>query len=124
MKKLFPTKVDLIEYMRWRLGDDPTCASRYMVTVWRHHTNLRDGFGFRRVDDILIKFARQYAESQSLSPGQTKIVVKRMPRYARQIVERYEKPERVLQAMIEDGWWGSDQHDKLPAETTGGNCHG
>ncbi len=103
--KQSPTKKQMVEYAKQRLATDPECAYRCMVRVWKNHTDLKDGCGFRNVDDILMDFADQLVHRGWLSPKQTEIVLNRMPRYARQIVCRYADPENIKNAMIKDGWF-------------------
>jgi hypothetical protein len=91
------TKKELVEQLRRRLGSDPRWALRALMRIYQNQTAdeqardatiERNGIGFSGPDaEILGSFARQYESRRSLSPKQMALLMRKIPSYARQIVE-------------------------------------
>ena len=91
------SKKDIIECLRQRLATDPRWALRALIRIYQNQTTdeqskdatiERNGIGFSGPDaEILSSFARQYQRRGCLSPKQMIILRRRIPAYARQIVQ-------------------------------------
>ena len=91
------SKKDLIEHLRQRLASDPRWALRSLPRRSQHHAAEkesqhpiieRNDIGFSGPDaEILSSFARQYQRRRSLSPKQMHLLQRKIPSYARQIVQ-------------------------------------
>ena len=91
------SKKDLIEQLRHRLASNDCWALRALMRIYQNQTAdeqcreitiERNGIGFTGPDaEILTSFARQYQRRGCLSPKQMIILRRRMPAYARQIVQ-------------------------------------
>jgi len=91
------SKKDMIEQLRQRLTSNDRWALRALMRIYQNQTAdeqcrettiERNGIGFTGPDaEILTSFARQYQRRGCLSPKQMIILRRRMPAYARQIVQ-------------------------------------
>ena len=91
------SKKDLIEQLRHRLSSNDRWALRALMRIYQNQTAdeqcrettiERNGIGFTGPDaEILTSFARQYQRRGSLTERQMMILRRRMPAYARQIVQ-------------------------------------
>ncbi len=91
------SKKDMIEQLRHRLASNDRWALRALMRIYQNQTAdeqnsestiERNGIGFTGPDaEILTSFARQYQRRGSLSPKQMIILRRRIPAYARQIVQ-------------------------------------
>jgi hypothetical protein len=91
------SKKDLIEHLRQRLANNDRWALRALVRIYQNQTadeRCREAtiegnsIGFTGPDaEIMTSFARQYQRRERLSPKQMIILRRRMPAYARQIVQ-------------------------------------
>lgn len=87
----------MIEQLRQRLASDPRWALRALMRIYQNQTAdeqssertiERNGVGFSGPDaEILTSFARQYQRRGSLSERQMAVLIRRIPCYARQIVQ-------------------------------------
>ena len=102
------TKKQTIAYLRERLGSDNTFAAQHLVKIYQQQTDdeknmeqsqQQNGVGFTAYDaDFLSSLAKQYIERRSLSPTQMALLMKRMPKYAKQILGMVN--QRKLEEMI------------------------
>lgn len=91
------SKKDLIEHLRQRLASDPRWALRALIRIYQNQTAdeqahdatiERNGIGFSGPDaEILSSYARQYLRRWSLSPKQMNLLQRKIPSYARQILD-------------------------------------
>ena len=91
------SKKDMIEQLRQHLASNDRWALRALMRIYKNQTAdeqcreatiERNGIGFTGPDaEILTSFARQYQRRGSLSPKQIIILRRRIPAYARQIVQ-------------------------------------
>jgi hypothetical protein len=91
------SKKDLIEHLRQRLATDHRWALRALIRIYQNQTAdeqskdatiERNGIGFSGPDaEILSSFARQYLRRRSLSPKQMNLLQRKIPSYARQILQ-------------------------------------
>jgi hypothetical protein len=91
------SKKDLIEHLRQRLANNDRWALRALIRIYQNQTAdeqskdatiERNGIGFSGPDaEILSSFARQYLRRRSLSPKQMNLLQRKIPSYARQIVQ-------------------------------------
>jgi hypothetical protein len=91
------SKKDLIEHLRQRLSSDPRWSLRSLIRIYQNQTIdeqskdatiERNGIGFSGVDaEILSSFARQHLRRRSLSPKQMNLLQRKIPSYARQILQ-------------------------------------
>jgi hypothetical protein len=91
------SKKDMIEQLRHRLASNDRWALRALMRIYQNQTAdeqcqettiERNGIGFTGPDaEILTSFARQYQRRGCLSPKQMIILRRRIPAYARQIVQ-------------------------------------
>ena len=91
------SKKDMIEQLRQRLASKDRWALRALMRIYQNQTAdeqnsettiERNGIGFTGPDaEILSSFARQYQRRGSLSERQMIILRRRIPAYARQIVQ-------------------------------------
>jgi hypothetical protein len=88
---------DMIEQLRHRLASNDRWALRALIRIYQNQTAdeqcreatiERNGIGFTGPDaEILTSFARQYQRRGGLSERQMIILRRRIPAYARQIVQ-------------------------------------
>jgi len=91
------SKKDMIEQLRLRLASQDRWALRALLRIYQNQTAdeqcreatiERNGIGFSGPDaEILTSFARQYQQRGWLSDKQMAILRRRIPAYARQIVQ-------------------------------------
>ena len=91
------SKKDLIEQLRHRIASNDRWALRTLMRIYQNQTAdeqcreatiERNGIGFTGPDaEIMTSFARQYQRRGCLSPKQMIILRRRIPAYARQIVQ-------------------------------------
>ena len=91
------SKKDMIEQLRHRLASNDRWALRALLRIYQNQTTdeqyreatiERNGIGFTGPDaEILTSFARQYQRRGCLSERQMIILHRRIPVYARQIVQ-------------------------------------
>ncbi len=91
------SKKDMIEQLRHRLASNDRWALRALIRIYQNQTAdeqcreatiERNGIGFTGPDaEILTSFARQYQRRGGLSERQMIILRRRIPAYARQIVQ-------------------------------------
>ena len=91
------SKKDMIEQLRHRLASSDRWALRALMRIYQNQTAdeqcreatiERNGIGFTGPDaEILTSFARQYQRRGVLSERQMIILRRRIPAYARQIVQ-------------------------------------
>ena len=91
------SKKDLIEQLRHRLASNDRWALRALMRIYQNQTAdeqcreatiERNGIGFTGPDaEILTSFARQYQRRGRLTEKQMIILRRRIPAYARQIVQ-------------------------------------
>lgn len=91
------TKKDKIAYLKEKLGNDPKWAIRGMLRVYAEQTASEkamggtvddNGVGFSGVDgNILSSFSDQIDHGRNMSEKQMRIILKKMPKYARQLME-------------------------------------
>ena len=92
------TKNNTVAYIRHQLNTNPAWAIKAMVKIYdlyqtadeqisqaTHHLN---GIGFSGCDaNILSSFAQQVKAGRNMSPKQLTIVLKKMPRYVKQVMQ-------------------------------------
>ena len=88
----------MIEQLRHRLASNDRWALRALLRIYQNQTAdeqcreatiERNGIGFTGPDaEILSSFARQYQRRGCLRPKQMAILHRRIPAYARQIVQQ------------------------------------
>ena len=91
------TKKARIEYTRTMLGTNDAWALRGLVRIFENQTedeqahatvSHNNGIGFTGIDgEFLTSLAKQYQKNGSLSAKQMVHVFKKMPKYAKQLVE-------------------------------------
>ena len=91
------SKKDMIEQLRHRLASNDRWALRALMRIYQNQTAdeqnsestiERNGIGFSGPDaEILSSFARQYLRRRNLSPKQMNLLQRKIPSYARQIVQ-------------------------------------
>ena len=91
------SKKDLIEHLRQRLSSDPRWSLRSLIRIYQNQTIdeqskddtiERNGIRFSGPDaEILSSFARQYLRRRSLRPKQMNLLQRKIPSYARQILQ-------------------------------------
>jgi len=89
------TKKGRIEFLKEKLASDARWALRGLVRIYEYQTEEEkaiegtrenNGVGFTGVDgDILSSFAKQVMMGRNLSPKQSVILFKKMPKYASQL---------------------------------------
>lgn len=94
-----------LEVIKQKVGSDPKWASKAIVRLFEEQTaserisyatTEKNGRGFNGVDaEILSSFAGQIQRGRSLSPKQLAIAYKKLPKYAKQLLElaNTSKPE-------------------------------
>lgn len=108
------TKKDKLDFIRWKLGSVVALARKALLMIYRRgQTPMeralkgqvleeKNGCGFTAFDcEILTSFAEQLISRGRLSERQDQILMNRMPRYARQILEM-EDNQRLCAAIIRD----------------------
>ena len=93
-------KYQKLDFIKHKCATDPRWALRALERIYADqtraeqaagHTSEHNGVGFSGVDgDILSSFAEQFARRRSLSPKQMEILFKKMPKYARQLLNAVE----------------------------------
>jgi len=101
------SKQAIIEHLRQRLAGNDRWAVRALLRIYQNQTAdeqcreatiERNGIGFTGPDaEILTSFARQYQQRGRLTEKQMTILRRRIPAYARQIVQCTE-PTRLEHA--------------------------
>lgn len=91
------SKKDMIAQLRLRLANDPRWALRALMRIYQNQTASEkamqqtiehNGVGFCGPDaEILSSFAQQYQRRGRLSERQMAVLCRRIPSYARQIVQ-------------------------------------
>ena len=92
------TKQNTVNYVRGMLATNETWALKALVRIFRENqtadeqsaetTSHDNGIGFSGIDaNFLSSLAKQYISRGSLSPKQTGFVLKKMPKYAGQVVK-------------------------------------
>lgn len=103
-------KKDKLAYMREMVGTDQRWAIRGLLKIFEYQTasekatestNEDNGVGFSGVDaEILSSFAKQVSKGRNMSPKQMAIIYKKMPKYAKQLMniaeEKRMKPWNIL----------------------------
>lgn len=89
-------KGDLIEFIRTKLGTNEAWAKKALLKIYDRQTqdekssestNHHNNVGFTGADaHILSSFAKQLLYKKFLSPKQMAIVLRKMPKYCRQIM--------------------------------------
>lgn len=92
-----PTKGNQFLYIRHQLATDPAWALRALVKIYERQTASekstqgtieQNGIGFSGIDgNFFSSLAEQYNRKGTLSEKQMVIVMKRMKKYARQILD-------------------------------------
>jgi hypothetical protein len=90
------TKTQIRDFVRTKLETDPRWAKAALLKIYEFQTSdeqiseyTRDhnGVGFTGIDgQILTSFAKQLNRKGYLSPRQMELVMKKMPKYWRQII--------------------------------------
>ena len=90
------TKYQIKEYVRTKLGTDPHWAKNALLKIFEFQTadeqewettHDHNGVGFTGIDgEILSSFAKQLQKKNWLSPKQMDILLKKMPKYWKQII--------------------------------------
>jgi hypothetical protein len=103
-----PTKTQIKEFVKRKLGTDPKWAQNALVKIYdfqtreeqqRQNTLIYNGVGFTGTDGkILSSFARQFLRHGALSQKQLELLMKKMPKYWIQIVKISNKEK--LQSLI------------------------
>ena len=91
------TKKSKQAFIREMVGTDQRWAVRALVRIYNNQTedeqaaemtNHHNGIGFTGADaEILSSFAKQVLKGRQLSAKQMAILFRKMPRYARQLME-------------------------------------
>lgn len=105
-----PTKHQVKEFLKHKLGTDKDWARRALVRIYSCQTEeeqqaetnyVYNGVGFTGFDaEILSSFAKQLAEHNRLSRKQDKVLLKRMPKYWKQIYNM--RTEEINRHMAEN----------------------
>ena len=103
----------MVEFMRVKLGTNPTCARRALIRIFENQTeyeqsaetvNEFNGIGFTKSDgQLLTSFANQLSDRGFLSPKQMNILFRRMPKYAGQLFETKTDKAHLLEIMEREG---------------------
>jgi len=103
-------KGDLIEFIRTKLGTNEAWAKKALLKIYDRQTqdekssestHYHNNIGFTGADaHILSSFAKQLLYKKFLSPKQMAIVLRKMPKYCRQImsISNPEDLERIYLA--------------------------
>lgn len=108
------TKKDKLDFIRRKLDSVVALARKSLLMIYqRGQTPMeralkgqvleeKNGYGFTAFDcEILTSFAEQLLAKGWLSERQDQILMKRMPRYARQILEM-ENDQRLCAAIMQE----------------------
>lgn len=89
------TKKDRISFLKTQLSTQATWALRGLVRIYEYQTaseqssmttHVHNGVGFSGADaEILSSYAEQYKRKGTLTEKQLAILLKKMPKYARQL---------------------------------------
>lgn len=100
MYKTLNTKKAKIQYMREKLATNPHWATAGVLRIFENQTEdeqqaestrEHNGIGFTGIDgEILSSFAKQMLAGRPLSSKQMAILFKKMPKYAKQLVNAAE----------------------------------
>ena len=92
-----PTKTQIKEFVKRKLGTDPKWAQNPLVKIYDFQTReeqqsrntlIYNGVGFTGTDGkILSSFAQQFLKHGTLSEKQMELLMKKMPKYWIQIVK-------------------------------------
>jgi hypothetical protein len=103
----------MVEFMRVKLGTNPTWARRALIRIFENQTeyeqsaetvNEFNGIGFTKSDgQLLTSFANQLSDRGFLSPKQMNILFRRMPKYAGQLFETKTDKAHLLEIMEREG---------------------
>ena len=95
------TQKDRMNYVRYRLKKDPRWALRALVVIFNHQTesekisettHLYNNVGFAGNDaGLFSSFAKQYLRKGFLSDKQMYLLMKRIHKYSRQIIDNSDK---------------------------------
>jgi len=106
------TKQQIKEFVRGKLANDTRWALHGLTKIFEFQTadeqeyettSEYNGVGFTGVDgEILSSFAKQYNNRKWLSEKQMAILMKKMPKYWKQIISISD--EEKLKAMIPEGF--------------------
>lgn len=107
MKKI--TKIETTTYFKKMLSTSTKWAVAGMVKIYEYQTadeqnteetHESNGVGFSHCDaNILTSFSKQVGRGWNLSPKQMALVFKKMPKYARQLIEHADT-EKVNKAIL------------------------
>lgn len=100
------TNKNIESFVRRQLATNPIWAVKAMVRIFKenqteqeqavHATNQLNGIGFTGIDaNILSSFSEQYEKRGTLSPKQTQLVLKMMPKYAKQVIAFSDKEKLI-----------------------------
>lgn len=93
------TKKENIQHWKDKLGNNIGWAVRGLMAIYKNQTEEErstkatlenNGLGFTGFDaEILTGVAQQYQRTGALYPGQKRVLLKRMPKYANQLYKQY-----------------------------------
>ena len=94
----FKTKLELISALRSQLSNKPSQALKALVTLFNRqtedekqneHTRHFNNVGFNHNDaKILSSIAKQYIRLGTLSERQMQVLMRLVPKYAKQLIEK------------------------------------
>jgi len=89
------TKKDRIAHIRTMLASNPQWAIKGLIRIYENQTDDEqangitshdNGIGFNGVDsELLSSFAEHINRGRTMSPKQMDLILKKMPKYARQL---------------------------------------
>lgn len=95
------TKKATIDHWKGKLGSNVGWAVRGLMAIYKNQTDEEkntkatlesNGLGFTGFDaELLTGIAEQYKITGALYPGQKRVLLKRMPKYANQLYKEYGK---------------------------------
>lgn len=95
------TKKETIQLWKDKLGTNIGWAVRGLMAIYKNQTDEEkntkatldsNGLGFTGFDaELLTGIAEQYKKTGALYPGQKRVLLKRMPKYANQLYKEYGK---------------------------------
>ena len=95
------TKKETIQLWKSKLGTNVGWAVRGLMAIYKNQTEEEkctkatldsNGLGFTGFDaELLTGIAEQYKKTGALYPGQKRVLLKRMPKYANQLYKEYGK---------------------------------
>lgn len=106
-----PTQKNTVSYVKQMLASNKVWATKALVRIYQENqtqgeqiggvTTEDNGRGFSGIDAaILSSFSKQIIGGRTLSDKQMAIVLKKMPRYSRQVIE-FSNKEKLIELVMQ-----------------------